>query len=172
MIGVIWGSSGELKLYGVLTVNLLKVCMEIDYKKIENQAKSYAAKQGFSNESEDFAQEVLMYAFQKDTEKVYIKNRFIDYLRKTKGDARRNCHKDRVVSLSNDFDVGIIRDEKECRKSKIQSNPALVLNLSADELFILKLNEQGWQYKEIAFLYGVSDARISQRMTELRRKVR
>jgi RNA polymerase sigma factor (sigma-70 family) len=162
----------ELKLYEVLTVNVVKVCMEIDYRKIERSAKAYAAKQGYSNESEDFAQEVLLYAFQKETEKVYIKNRFIDYLRKTKGDARNKCHKDRVVSLSNDFDAGIIEDEKERRESKICLNPALVLNLSADELFILKLSEQGWQYKEIAFLYGVSDSRISQRMTELRRKAR
>lgn len=52
----------------------------IDYRKIRRIAIAHA--KGYGNEDpEDFAQECCLYAFEKQTENIFIQHRYTDYLR-------------------------------------------------------------------------------------------
>ena len=54
----------------------------IDYGKIFRLAFRHAKRNGHSNDAEDFAQECCIYAFEKQTDEIFIRRRFSDYLRR------------------------------------------------------------------------------------------
>lgn len=61
--------------------------VHIDYGKIRRQAARYAKLHGHPNDAEDFAQECCIYAFERQTDEVFIQRRFSDYLRRNFGRA-------------------------------------------------------------------------------------
>jgi DNA-directed RNA polymerase specialized sigma24 family protein len=137
--------------------------LDIDYKEIHRQASSYAKRHGKRNDADDFAQECVLYAFEKGVSDFYVARRFSDYLRRNYGrsgtpggDARRHFESTRCVYDEESF------GSEPLDRLDTSRIPEYLVGLSRYERLIYVLKEKyEVPIAQIADSQGVSSSRIS-----------
>lgn len=149
----------------------------MDYERLFKRAKAFACRRGLECDSEDFAQEFCIQAFEHG--KVRIDWVFADYLREnygrtgTPGGDARAIGRARTVSL--DAPINSSKEDSELLLSVVgdtQNSPDRELELrdllrtlnprTEREWFLVESTLAGYTNKQIADELGVTESRVSQ----------
>lgn len=150
-----------------------------EYNRLFKIYKKYAERKGYSQHSDDFAQEAIIECFKgsfRTTNQI-----FIDFLRKQYGDTRHS----RSISGHNKSFDGHSNERKEFDFENIAAtnnndlgkfsepieNYWRYYRFTLREQIILTLFIQDMTLIEIANIFGVSESRISQQIKRIKREI-
>lgn len=156
-----------------------------DWTLFLESCRKYARERKRPNDAEDFASFGSIHKLQH----IWFKyeHAFTDYLRSTYGDTRTLKHRERIkleCRIPEDFDFGSIRDDSEFSRADVLCERKLeeefeinvvnsrLYDCSFDDVFIYMMKYRfDHLNNEIAFVLNVSESRISQIVSRIRKIV-
>lgn len=148
----------------------------IDAKDLElvfEKAKRYANFKGYQQEAEDFAQECVLYAFQKETDNIYLSRRLVDYLRKTYGHKGFSRYAARFVQIENlPREIPAPDEDKSSNGCFADEIGKALERLTKYERLIYVLSKKYTvAQNKIADCVGVSEPRIGQELKRIQKTI-
>ena len=142
-----------------------------DLEIVFEKAKKYAIMQGYREDCEDFAQDVVLYAFEKKSADLYLSRRLCDYLRKTYGRTGTPRNTSRFFAIE-DFSEKIpAPDSAESfdRFGSDEIGDALARLTKYERLIYVITKKFSMEQDKIADCVGVSPSRIGQEIKRIQK---
>jgi RNA polymerase sigma factor (sigma-70 family) len=142
----------------------------MDLLKLHKQAVSMATKKGFGNDAEDFAQEatLLLHAGRK----ARLDQLLTDYLRKEYGSTRHsNTPTKEYLARECYHEIDPNRTRAEAIPSHMEFLSLLKTLPQAERVMVILKYQWGLDQREIAEAFGVTESRISQKLTEAHQRL-
>lgn len=143
-------------------------------KRIHQAAMNHARKYGYdTQECEDFAQEATLLIHENPARRIDLL--FIDYLRETFGDNRhtgkRSTAKKSILNMRGSLDTVNEDDLMVNPQFDLDFNRYQNLLTQTDRTIITLLYKWDFTLGEVGECLGVSESRVSQMLTELKKKL-
>lgn len=148
----------------------------MDYERIKKQCEAFAKRKGFPQDAEDFASETIIYLLEHpDCPELFIKHRFVDFLRKHYGRSGTPCgdakQRARLGPGTNDLETVASDPPSGPSACKIEERVWRVSATEKQRYIAAECLVKERLGKDVAEEFGVTGCRISQVVSEMKRQL-